>query len=119
MEHSGDRAHIADVDAGRVLVVHTSDTLRGPLSVPLRRMVTLRSRLTPTHPRCGLAVRTLPRGARGRKPMRRPSVVGITMTEATRRPLVLIAGGGVAALEAVRAFEALAGARVRMELLTP
>jgi sulfide:quinone oxidoreductase len=33
--------------------------------------------------------------------------------------LVLIAGGGVAALEAVLALEALAGARVRMELLTP
>jgi sulfide:quinone oxidoreductase len=43
----------------------------------------------------------------------------ISMTEATPRPLVLIAGGGVAALEAVLALEALAGARVRMELLTP
>lgn len=32
---------------------------------------------------------------------------------------MLIAGGGVAALEAVLALEALAGARVRMELLTP
>ncbi len=41
------------------------------------------------------------------------------MTEANRRPLVLIAGGGVAALEAVLALEAVAGARVRMELLTP
>ena len=41
------------------------------------------------------------------------------MTEATHRPLVLIAGGGVAALEAVLALEALAGARIRMELLAP
>ena len=41
------------------------------------------------------------------------------MTEVNPRPLVLIAGGGVAALEAVLALEALAGARVRMELLTP
>jgi sulfide:quinone oxidoreductase len=41
------------------------------------------------------------------------------VTEVTPRPLVLIAGGGVAALEAVLALEALAGARVRMELLTP
>ena len=32
---------------------------------------------------------------------------------------MLIAGGGAAALEAVLALEALAGARVRMELLTP
>ena len=43
----------------------------------------------------------------------------ISVTEVTPRPLVLIAGGGVAALEAVLALEALAGARVRMELLTP
>jgi sulfide:quinone oxidoreductase len=41
------------------------------------------------------------------------------MTEATRRPLVLIAGGGVAALEAALALEKLAGARVRLELLAP
>jgi sulfide:quinone oxidoreductase len=41
------------------------------------------------------------------------------VTESNPRPLVLIAGGGVAALEAVLALEALAGARVRMELLTP
>ena len=53
--------------------------------------------------------------------MRRPSGVAtlISMPAATPRPLVLIAGGGVAALEAVLALEALAGARVRMELLTP
>ena len=43
----------------------------------------------------------------------------ISVTEATPKPLVVIAGGGVAALEAVLALEALAGARVRMELLTP
>ena len=42
-----------------------------------------------------------------------------SMTEMHPRPLVLIAGGGVAALEAVLALEALAGARVRIELLTP
>ncbi len=41
------------------------------------------------------------------------------MTEVNPGPLVLIVGGGVAALEAVLALEALAGARVRMELLTP
>ena len=41
------------------------------------------------------------------------------MTESSPRPLVLIAGGGVAALEAVLALEAVAGGRVRMELLTP
>jgi sulfide:quinone oxidoreductase len=53
--------------------------------------------------------------------MRRPSGVAmlISVTEVSPRPLVLIAGGGVAALEAVLALEALAGARVRMELLTP
>src|SRR5580765_594483 len=37
----------------------------------------------------------------------------------TDKPVVLIAGGGVAALEAVLALEALASARVRIELLTP
>ena len=41
------------------------------------------------------------------------------MREAPQSRLVLIAGGGVAALEAVLALEDLAGARVRMELLTP
>src|SRR5689334_23086753 len=43
----------------------------------------------------------------------------VSMLDASQKPLGLIAGGGVAALEAVLALEALAGARVRMELLTP
>jgi sulfide:quinone oxidoreductase len=41
------------------------------------------------------------------------------MSEPTHRPVVLIAGGGVAAVEAVLALDKLAGARVRLELLAP
>jgi sulfide:quinone oxidoreductase len=49
----------------------------------------------------------------------RSSVVVMT-TDITRKPLhVVIAGGGVAALEAMMALRALAGARVRITLLAP